>query len=396
MPLAGLTVLDLGQIYQGPYAGFLLAKAGANVIKVEPPGSGESARQRIDVSLGASLPFEMLNANKRSVALNLKTEGGRQLLKDMAARADVLLENFAPGVMDRLGVGWEILREINPRLVYASATGYGLSGPDRNQLAMDLTIQAVSGIMASTGFASGPPVKAGPAIVDFMGGIHLYAAIVTALVERSRTGHGRLVEVSMLESVYPTLASTLGLMYEQGEGAAVRTGNRHSGLSVAPYNVYQAADGHVAIICVQESHWQNLLTAMGREDLRGDPRFETHAARVERLDDTDAIVEAWTSRLTRAQLFEHATHFHIPCAPVREVAEVVSDPHMHERGMLQRVEHPTLGTVVMPNSPLRLHGADALAFQPAPALGADNHAIYGDWLGRSDEALAALARDGVI
>ena len=396
MPLAGITVLDFGQIYLGPYCGFLMAKAGAKVIKIEPPKTGEQARKRIEVNLGASLPFEMLNANKQSITINLKTEEGRQLLKDLVKRADVLIENFTPGVMDRLGVGWTVLHEINPRLVYGSATGYGLSGPDRDKLAVDLTIQAASGIMASTGFPDGPPVKAGPAVVDFMGGIHLYAAIMTALVERSRTGIGRLVEISMLETVYPTLSSTLGLLYEKGDDAAMRTGNRHSGLAVTPYNVYSAIDGYVAIICVQESHWQNLLTAMGREDLRGNQKFETHATRCENLDETDAIVEAWTSKLTRAELFETAKRHRVPCAPVREVTEVVNDEHMHARGMLQRVKHSTLGNVVMANSPLRVHGADSLAFQPAPKLGADNQQIYGDLLGRTTQELEEYARSGAI
>lgn len=396
MPLAGITVLDFGQIYLGPYCGLLMAKAGAKVIKIEPPKTGEQARKRIEVNLGASLPFEMLNANKQSITINLKSEEGRRLLIDLVKHADVLIENFAPGVMEKLGVGWPTLNAVNPRLVYGSATGFGLSGPDCDKLAVDLTIQAASGIMASTGFADGPPVKAGPAVCDFMGGVHLYAAIVTALVERARTGLGRLVEVSMQEAAYPTLSSTLGLLYEKGNDAAMRTGNRHSGLAVAPYNVYPATDGYVALICVQESHWQNLLTAMGREDLRGNPKFETHAARCENIDETDAIVEAWTSKSTRTELFEAAKRHRVPCAPVREVAEVVNDEHMHARGMLQRVDHATLGKVVVPNSPLRVHGADSLAFQPAPKLGADNQRIYGELLGRTADELKKYERSGAI
>ena len=194
-----------------------MAKAGADVIKVEPLG-GEPLRQRIGVGRGASLPFAMLNSNKRAVTLNLKTERGRELLIEMVKRADVLLENFAPGVMDRLGVGWSVLREINPRLVYASGSGFGLSGPDRDNLAMDLTVQAATGIMSITGFPDSPPVKAGNAVADFLGGIHLYAGIVTALFERAQTGSGRLVEVSMQDAVYPSLASNLGFLYNnQGE-----------------------------------------------------------------------------------------------------------------------------------------------------------------------------------
>lgn len=395
MPLAGIRVIDLGQIYQGPYATFLMARAGAEVIKVEPIG-GEAARRRVLVNQGASFPFEMLNVNKRSVTLNLKTPQGRELLFEMVKTADVLLENFAPGVMDRLGVGWDILSKLNPRLIYASGTGYGLSGPDRDNLAMDLTIQAVSGIMACTGLPDSPPVKAGPAIADFMGGVNLYAGITTALFERERTGRGRLVEIAMIETMYPTLASTLGLIYEVGEGAPMRTGNRHSGMALAPYNVYRANDGYVAIICPLESHWQNLLTVIGREDLRGDERFETHAARVSRIDEVDAIVEAWTSSRTRAQIFEATKPHKVPTAPVRDVYEVMNDPHLHERGMLQWVDHPRLGRVVMSNSPIRLHGAPQAPLVPAAELGANNDEVYGEWLGHSADDLAAMRLNGVI
>jgi CoA:oxalate CoA-transferase len=197
-PLAGITVLDFGQIYQGPYATLLMAKAGANVIKIEPPG-GEPLRRRVLASGegDTTLPMAMLNANKRAVTLNLKSERGRDLLKQMAARADVLLENFSPGTLDGLGVGYAVLQPINPRLIYATGTGFGISGPDRDNLAMDFTIQAASGIMSVTGAPDGPPMKAGPTLVDFMGGIHLYGAVMTALFHRAQTGLGQLVEVAM-------------------------------------------------------------------------------------------------------------------------------------------------------------------------------------------------------
>jgi len=394
-PLAGITVIDFGQIYQGPYATLLMAKAGANVVKVEPV-TGEPARQRAAVGKGASLPMAMLNSNKRAITLNLKSSRGRELLKAMARRADVLLENFAPGVMDKLGVGWPVLHEINPRLIYASGSGYGLSGPDRDSLAMDLTVQAVSGIMSVTGFPDGPPLKAGPAIVDFLSGIHLYAATVTALFERERTGVGRLVEVAMQETVYPTLASNLGMHYNSGGQVPPRTGNRHGGLAIAPYNVYPASDGHVAVICVVESHWPALLDAMGREDLKNDPRFATNALRVENLAETDALVAAWTSKLPKAAIFAATKKHRVPSAPVRDLIEVMNDPHMHERGMLEWIDHPELGRIVIPSSPLRYHGAAAVPTVPSPALGQDNAAVYGDWLGLSADEIAALKTDGVI
>src|SRR6266704_1310860 len=228
-PLSDVTVIDFGQIFQGPYASFLLAKGGAFVIKLEPR-HGEPGRRRAQPGKSATLPFAMLNQNKPAITLNLKHERGRELLFQMAERADVLLENFSPGTMDDLGVGWSRLREINPRLIYATGTGFGISGPDRDNLAMDMTIQAQSGIMSVTGFPEGPPVKAGPTLVDFMGGIHLYAAVVTALFQRERTGTGQLVEIAMQETVYSSLAASFEYYYRTGEPPP-RTGNRQAGLS---------------------------------------------------------------------------------------------------------------------------------------------------------------------
>jgi CoA:oxalate CoA-transferase len=394
LPLADVTVLDFGQIFQGPYATFLMAKAGAFVIKIEPP-AGEPGRRRAEPPKSATLPFAMLNQNKLGITLNLKTARGRELLFDMAKRADVLLENFSPGTMEGLGVGWEKLHAVNRRLVYASGTGFGLSGPDRDNLAMDMTIQAASGIMSVTGFPDGPPVKAGPTVVDFMGGIHLYAAVVTALYDRDRSGIGRLVEVSMQEAVYPTLAASYDYYYRTGK-VPPRTGNRQSGLNSAPYNVFEALDGHVAIHIVTEAHWQNLLQAMGREELRDDPRFATNAARVANMDATDDLVAAWTRTLTRAEIFARSKELKIPCAPVRTAPEVMHDPHMHERGMLEDVVHPELGLITVPSTPLRLHGTDRVPTKPSPTIGQHNAEIYGGWLGFDEAEIAELTAAGVI
>lgn len=395
LPLAGITVVDLGQIYQGPYATLLMAKAGADVIKVEPL-TGEPARLRAKVAKSATFPFAMLNSNKRGVTLNLKSEKGRELLKRMSAKADVLLENFAPGVMSRLGIGYDVLSRLNPRLVYGSGTGYGLDGPDRDNLAMDLTVQAVSGIMSITGFPDGPPVKAGPAVVDFMSGIHLYAGVITALYERSVTGQGRLVEVAMQESVYPALASNLAFLHASEGEVPPRTGNKHGGLAICPYNVYAAADGHIAINVVKEVHWESLLRAMGRADLEGDPRYASNALRVEHMAVVDGMVEAWTRTLPRDEVMALLKHHRIPSAPVRNLREVMHDPHMHQRGMLETIDHPDLGRIVVPTSPLRFHGADKLATTPSPRVGQHNAEVYGGWLGLSAAEIGALEREGVI
>jgi crotonobetainyl-CoA:carnitine CoA-transferase CaiB-like acyl-CoA transferase len=392
MPLAGVTVLDFGQVYQGPYATLLMATAGADVIKIEPP-NGEPLRRRAPPGKSTTFPIAMLNSNKRAITLNLKDERGKQLLFRMAEKGDVLLENFAPGVMDRLGVGFKVLHEINPRLIYASGTGYGLSGPDRDNLAMDLTIQAVSGLISVTGEPDRPPLKAGPAVVDFLSGIHLYAATMTALYERSVTGLGRMVEVAMQEAAYPTLTSQLEAYWRSGK-VQPRTGNASHGR--VPINVYPAKDGYVAMNLAVEAHWHNLLAAMGREDLRDDARFSTPAARVENRELVDGTISLWTQSLGKMEIFAVAKERRIPLAPVREVDEVMHDRHMHERGFLEDIEHDEIGPLTVPTSPLRFHGAERRKTSPSPKLGQHNEEIYGDWLGLSSSEIADLRAGGVI
>lgn len=394
LPLDGVTVVDLTQIYNGPYATFLMARAGARVVKVEPP-DGEHLRKR-GATGGAALPFAMLNSNKRSVTANLKSPEGHALVAELAARADVLVENFAPGVLERLGLGYETLRAVNPKLVYASGSGFGSDGPYRNYPAMDLTVQAISGVMSTTGEPDGPPMKAGPAICDFFGGVHLYGAVITALFERERTGVGRRVEVSMMEAVYTSMTSNLGLFFGSAGRAPVRTGNRHGGLSLCPYNVYPASDGHIAIICNHETHWRGLLRAMGREDVATDPRFDSMARRVANLELVDAFVSEWTSRSPKQALFDRLLAERVPSAPVRDLEEIVADPHLRARGMLQDIVHPEYGPITVPDSPMRYHGSERAPLQPSPALGGDNDEVYGRWLGRTPDELRALRDAGAI
>lgn len=393
-PLDGITVLDLGQIYNGPYATFLMAMAGAKVIKIEPP-EGEKMRRRGAVG-GAMLPFAMLNSNKEFVTLNLKSPEGLKLLHRMVAKADIVLENFSPGTMDKLGAGYDALKTHNPALIYAAGTGYGSFGPNRNMLAMDLTVQAISGVMASTGFPDRPPVKAGPALCDFFGGIHLYGAVMTALVRRERTGQGSLVEVSMLESVYPALSSTLGLYYGSGGENPPRTGNRHGGLAEAPYNVYPCKDGWLALLCVSDQHWEGLVDAMGRRDMLDAPKFHDLQSRVNNIDELDEIIAGWTSGLIKDELIEILTAKRIPFAPVREIDEVVNDPHMHARGTLKRVDHPELGNVVLPTGPMIFPGSEELELVPSKHLGADNRSVYSDWLGLDAAEISRLIEKGAI
>ena len=347
MPLAGVRVLDLGHVFQGPYAGFLLAMAGADVIKVEPP-RGDMSRKR---GRDGDYPFRALNGCKRGVVLNLKEARGRELLIDLARHADVLIENFAPAVMPRLGLGADVFMKANPRLIYASASGFGSTGPYADKLALDLTIQAMSGLMSTTGEAGGRPLKAGVSVADFMSGAHFYGAIVTALFERERTGRGRVVEVSMLESIFATLLPAAGHAYAANHPPR-RTGNRHVADSYVPFDTFEAKDGYVAIVCATDEHWLNLTQAMDRPDLRANEALRTLPERIRRIDEVTDWIAAWMAPRTRAEIIDLCQKFHIPAAPLRDVMEVLDDPHLHARGFL--TYQPTqAGPVALPNSPIQ-------------------------------------------
>ena len=390
LPLAGVRVLDLGHVFQGPYATFLLAMAGAEVIKIEPP-KGDMMRKR---GRDGDYPFRALNGCKRGVVLNLKSPRGRELLLEMSNSADVLVENFAPAVMPRLGLGPEIFMKTNPRLIYASGSGFGRTGPYADNLALDLTIQAMGGMMSTTGEHGGRPLKAGVPVADFMSGIHLYGAIVTALFQRERTGRGRLVEVSMLESLFATLLPSAGHAYSSGHVPG-RTGNRHVADSYVPFDTFEAADGWVAIVAATDEHWVNLAGAMNRPDLRDDPKLRNLKARIARIDEITEAVAQWAATLTRDQITAICRTHHVASAPLRDVQEVLTDPHLHARGFLTN-QVTEAGTVALMNSPLCFDGAPKRPLTPAPALGQDTDAVLTEWLGLNAATLQSLHAEGVI
>jgi crotonobetainyl-CoA:carnitine CoA-transferase CaiB-like acyl-CoA transferase len=393
-PLDGMLVLDLGQIYNGPYCGLLLGFMGARVLKIESPEGDVVRRRKRNVE---PYPLVMLNSNKESVVLDLKHPDGKALFLRLVGMADAVVENFAPGVMARLGLGWEALRAENPRLVYASGSGFGHSGPYRDLPAMDVTIQAMSGIMNATGFPDSSPVKAGPAVCDFLAGVHLFGGVVSALLHRERTGQGQFVEVAMLEAAVMALASAIGVFMDGDTTVPPRTGNRHPALAMAPYNVYPVRDGHVAIFTASERHWQSIARVLGREDLLDDPDYATTPGRAARTEQIDALVEAWTRPRTKDEVVRALTEAHVPCAPVRTTAEVVNDPHLAARGMWTDVEHPRRGRTRVPNSPIRLHGsAPRPVERMAPLLGQDTDRVLAELLGLDADELAALHAAGVI
>ncbi|MBE90065.1 MAG: CoA transferase [Rhodospirillaceae bacterium] len=391
--LTNIRVIDLTQIYQGPYCSFLMAMAGADVIKVEPL-TGERTR-RLNVSDVPPMNFAMLNSNKRSITLDLKNSKVVEILQALVKESDVLLENFAPGVMDRLGVGYETLKKINPRLIYASGTGYGLSGPDRDLLAMDHTVQADGGLMSTTGERDGPPARAGGTPVDFLGGTHMHAGVMQAIIGREKTGKGTLVECAMIEALYFVLTSQITNVHSKG-AQAPRRGDK-SGSQTSPYGRYLCKDDkYLVLTAVAETHWERILTVIGREDLRGNPDFETRLKRYARDDEVNDMIEAWTRQHTRDEAISILRARKIAAAPVRDVAEVMEDPHMHSRGMLQRFEHPVMGDIILPQSPINLSAYEMSGLEFYPQLGEHNREVLGGLLGISDSDIDILVKEGVI
>jgi len=390
--LEDISVLDLGQLYNGPYCSLLLSFLGAEVIKVEPPG-GEPVRSRSDE--GEPPEVVMLNSNKHGISIDLKSEQGKDLFKDLIRETDVLVENFTVGTMDRLGLGYDVLSEINPQLVYAHGSGFGEEGPYQRYPAMDLTVQAIGGAMDVTGFPENPPVKAGIAAGDFLGGVHLAAGVLAALYQREITGEGQFVEVSMHDALYPTLTSPLGAHYKNDD-VPPRTGNRHGGLSQTPYNVYEVADGYVALLALTDDHWRGILEVIGREDLIGDARFESNVKRTENMEAVDELLQENVEERRRENLVEELLDASVPCAPVKEIDEVADDPHLKERGMINEIDHPEFGPIAVPGLPIRLSNSESPDIEPSPTLGRDTEAVLRNRLGLSEDELGRLKEDDVI
>ncbi|TYB48202.1 CoA transferase [Actinomadura chibensis] len=392
--LDGVVVLDLSQVYNGPYCTLLLAQLGAEVIKIEPFG-GEPVRWRV-VGEQQTTAFDLLNGGKKSLRLNLKEPRGRDLFLRLAARADVVVENFAPGTLDRLSLGYDVLAAANERIILASGRGYAATTPQAGQRAMDLTIQAVTGVMATTGQPDQPPTKAGPAVADFFGGTHLMGAVAAALYQRTVTGRGQHVEVAMQDAVVPSLASSIAGYLDSGGTLPERTGNRHGGLAVCPYNVYPAADGWVAVLCMTDGHWRTLCHLMDRADLADDPAFASPPARVAQMDELDELVAAWTADLTRDDVVDRLQGAGVPCAAVRGLADVMSGPLVGADRMIRPVRGADGRPSYAFGSPLRLADSAPPPAEGAAALGEHTEDVLAERLGLDAAEIRELRAENVV
>jgi crotonobetainyl-CoA:carnitine CoA-transferase CaiB-like acyl-CoA transferase len=392
--LAGIRVLDLTRVVAGPFATAILADLGAEVVKVERPGTGDDYRYGPSPKGQTSLSFENTNRGKRSITLDLRRPEGRELLLRLAEGADALVENFRSGWLARQGLGPEVLQARNPRLVVAALSGFGATGPRAGEPSYDIVAQAAGGLLAMTGFADGPPLRAGGALADFVGGLYLALGVAAALLERERGGPARVLDLSNQDAIFAVTDSAATVFAGIGARSA-RVGNQHP--FTAPYDAFPARDGYVVIATASNKLFRQLCQALGRPELAADERFKSHRARAAHRGEVNAVVAAWVRERSCDEVLAllGPRGARLPCARVEGPEELLDDPQLAARGMLERHPHPGLGEIVLHGSPLRFAGAEPRERALAPALGADNGAIYGE-LGIGEAELARLAAEGVV
>ena len=393
--LTGIRVIDITNNQAGPSCGQMLAWLGADVIKVEEPLKGDPARTtHKDRPDADSLVYLSFNGNKRSLTLNLKNPGAKEIFSKLLKTGDVLLENFGPGVLERLGFGYAAVKQLNARLVYASIKGFGSYGPYADYKSYEPIAQAMGGAMSVTGFADNPPTYVWPSIGDSGTGMHCVIGILAALMQRHLTGEGQRVEVSMQDAVVNLIRVSLRDHQRSGKPGQ-RTGNQlGAGVPGTTYRCHPGGPNDYVFLFVPQQFWHALLKVMGRTDLVGDPRYETAEARWQRKAEVDALVESWTSKLPKHDVMKLVAGAGIPCGACLDTGEVLADPHLHAREMIVEVSHPVRGRYVTAGNPVKL-SASPTKISAAPLLGQHREEILLE-LGYTPEQIGTLAAEGSI
>ena len=392
-PLAGVRVLDFTRVLAGPAASLALADLGAEVFKIEPPGTGDETRTFPPIRDGESHYYLAVNRGKQSIVVDLKSEEGLALVKELAARCDVLVENYRPGVMDRLGLGYETLKAINPRLIYCSISGYGQTGPLRDRPSFDIVLQAMSGALSMNGEPDGLPTKLGSPLGDLVGGINGPIGILSALYERERTGQGRHIDVSLMDGLIGMLGYIAQLAFFNGTDPQ-RVGSQHPNL--VPYGIFPAKDGSIVVACLTPGFWGRICQSIEQPELTADSRYDTLEKRRDAREAVNAIVSEFTARHTVEELVSIFTAHEVPHAPILGVLEALSQPQTVERQMVVETQHGTLGAIPIVNRPIRFTDAPQPVPTAPPVLGEHTDAILSDVLDLSPERIAALREAGVV
>ncbi len=392
-PLAGVRVLDLTRVLAGPSASLALADLGAEVIKVEPPGSGDETRTFPPFRDGESHYYLAINRGKKSIVVDLKTGEGVQLIKDLAARCDILVENYRPGVMDRLGLGYDTLAAIHPGLIYCSISGFGATGPMADKPSFDIVLQALSGALSVNGEPGAPPTKLGIPLGDLIGGINGPIAILAALHERHATGRGRHIDISLLDGMLGMLGYLAQLAFFNGEDPQPQ-GTQHPNL--VPYGAFPASDGSIIVACLTNAFWSRICTAIGRPELTEDPRYDMIEKRRNAREEVNAIVSAFTETHTVDELVELFSEHQVPNAPILGITEALAQPQAKERNMVVTTEHQTLGSIPIVNRPIKFTGAEQPVPTAPPVLGQHTNQVMIDLLDLDETQIAALKAAGII
>ncbi len=393
MQLDGIRVIDLTRILSGPFCSMFLADMGAEVIKIEDPDGGDPIRHQGGTTPdGYSLYFASFNRNKRSVTLDLRSEGGRAVLHKLIANADVLVDNYRPGVLDRMGFGRPVLQSIKPDLIIAHVTGFGPDGPYADRPAFDFIAQAMSGFMSVTGEADGPPMRAGPPVSDLVAGAYAAMGILGALVRRHRTGQGEELSTALTDGMISMLAFMASNFFATGQ-IPERTGNDH-GL-VAPYGLFEASDGQVAIAPSNDAVYFKLLDALGIPELREHPDFRSPADRFARRPAINERINQVTRTRPIGHWMQVLNAAGVPCGRVLDLRQVFDDPQVQHQRMRVRIEHPVHGPIDVLGFPIKFSDEPCRIHRLPPELGGDNDAVLSS-LGYSPEAIAALRRDRII
>ena len=392
--MEGITVLDLTRVLAGPFSTMILADMGANVIKIEQAGKGADERQNGPFQNGESAYYMNLNRNKKGMSLNLKSPKGKEIFQELVKKADVVVENYRPGTMDKLGLGYNDLKKINPRIIYGAVSGFGQYGPYSRRPGYDIISQAMSGLMSTTGWPGGPPTRSGTAMGDVLGGLSVTIGILAALHNRTYTGEGQMVDVALVDSAVASL-EIINMIYFTENRLPQRIGNRYE--AIYPYDSFQAKDNMAIIAVGNDKLWTLLCNIMGRPELIEDPRYKLNRDRVKNNPEVKVIVEEWTSTRTVSEIVDQLLAAGIPSAPIYNIEQVSQDPHIAgAREMFVEVEHPKAGPTKLTGPHIKLSETKASIRTPSPSLGEHNHDILSSMLGYTAEQIEALKAEGVL
>jgi formyl-CoA transferase len=393
-PLSGVKVLDLTRVLAGPYSAMMMADMGADVIKIEVPNKGDDSRQFAPFVNGESAYYMNLNRNKKGVTLNLKQPRGREIFLNMVRKADIVLENYRPGTMEKLGLGYEDLKKVNPGIIYGCVSGFGHYGPYKNRAGYDIIGQAMGGLMSTTGWPDGAPTRTGTAMADVLAGLSVTIGVLAALRSRMITGEGEKVDVALVDSVVSSL-EIINQIYLTSGKIPERIGNRYE--SVYPYDTFNTKDGSMVIACGNDKLWKLLCEVMEKPDLFLDERFDKNPKRVKAHAELKPLVESWTMNNTTEDAVNSLLKVGVPACPINTIEMVTKDPHIAgAREMFFDVVHPIAGKTTLTGSQIKFSKATQEERTPSPLLGQHNKEVYSDLFGFTEEEIENLINEGIL